>query len=618
MDRGWYLRFGIFATLLVVATLALWPSIDQWAPAPRWVKKYFAGRIAPGLDIRGGLRLAYEVEVDEAIRDMRDRRSDQVADELCHTLAVCTDDDEPVTREQRETLRQKVTVRNVGDQAMSITFVNAADAAKINAAFIEKISDVRETSREGRVVTLEMRADRLENIRDLSVEQAKQTVSNRIDELGLRETNVTSRDNDIIIEIPGADASAFDRIRSIISQTARLEFKIVDDDSQYVAGISDLPEGITRGSEQVSAGASRPSVVVQYLIAEGAGSRDKLAAYVATLEAAEGFPEGRTLAIGKLEREDTRRSAKNRNGPAATDEAWRTYFLYTRADVSGEMIEDAYIDNDPQTNKPFVSLQFKRGNAGADVFERLTGQNVKRRFAIVLDDRVESAPVIQTRIGGGRAQITLGGMRDYNSVMAEARDLVVVLKAGALPASISKSNEQLIGPTLGRDAITKAGWGALASILLVALFMGLYYQVGGVIADLMVTANVLFIFATLAFFEGTLTLPGVAGIALTVGMAVDANVLINERIREELRNGKSPRAAVDQGFSRAFQAIFDGHFTTFLSGVVLFQYGTGPIKGFALTLVIGITFSIFTGVFCSRIAFDWLVRGLRVQNLRIG
>lgn len=616
MDRGWYLRFGIFATLLVFAALALWPSMDRWVPAPRWVKKHFSGVIAPGLDIRGGLRLAYEVEVDEAIRDMRDRRADQVSDELCRSLGVCSSD-EPITREQRDRLRQKVTVHNVGDRAIAVTFVAAADVAKINQAFIEKLADVRETAREGRTVTLEMRADRLENIRDLAVEQAKQTVSNRIDELGLRETNITSRDNDIIIEIPGADESAFNRIRSIISQTARLEFKIVDDDSTYVGGLSDLPEGITRSSEQVSAGASRPSVVVQYLTAEGTGAREKLAAYVATLEAADGFPEGRTLALGKLEREDTRRS-KNRNARTPAVEAWRTYFIYSRADVSGEMIEDAFVANDPQTNKPYVSLQFKRGAAGADVFERLTGQNVKRRFAIVLDDRVESAPVIQTRIGGGRAQITLGGMRDYQTVMGEARDLVVVLKAGALPAPIRPSNEQLIGPTLGQDAITKAAWGALASILLVALFMGVYYQLGGVIADVMVSANLLFIFAALAFFEGTLTLPGVAGIALTVGMAVDANVLINERIREELRNGKSPRAAVDQGFSRAFQAIFDGHFTTFLSGVVLFQYGTGPIKGFALTLVIGIVFSIFTGVFCSRIAFDWLVRGLRVQNLRIG
>jgi preprotein translocase subunit SecD len=209
-------------------------------------------------------------------------------------------------------------------------------------------------------------------------------------------------------------------------------------------------------------------------------------------------------------------------------------------------------------------------------------------------------------------------MRDYQTVMNEARDLVVVLKAGALPAPIRPSNEQLIGPTLGRDAIAQAGIGGLVSILLVAIFMAVYYQLGGVIADVMVTANVLFLLATIAFFEGTLTLPGVAGIALTVGMSVDANVLINERIREELRAGKSPRSAVEQGFSRAFQAIFDGQFTTMLSAIVLFQYGTGPIKGFAVTLGIGVLISIFTGVFCSRIAFDWLVRGLRVQNLRIG
>jgi preprotein translocase subunit SecD len=239
-------------------------------------------------------------------------------------------------------------------------------------------------------------------------------------------------------------------------------------------------------------------------------------------------------------------------------------------------------------------------------------------MAIVLDDRVESAPVIQTEIGGGRCQITLGGSSSYNDSLQEAKDLVVVLRAGALPAPIRPANEQLIGPSLGADAIEKSAMGAVLGVGLVVVFMMFYYQVAGIVADIAVLLNLLFLLALMALFEATLTLPGVAGIALTVGMAVDANVLINERIREELRAGKSARAAVDQGFDRAFWSIFDGQLTTFISGVVLFQYGSGPIKGFAVTLMIGIATSLFTGVFCSRLVFDFLVRGLRIKSLKVG
>jgi preprotein translocase subunit SecD len=200
----------------------------------------------------------------------------------------------------------------------------------------------------------------------------------------------------------------------------------------------------------------------------------------------------------------------------------------------------------------------------------------------------------------------------------EAKDLVLVLKAGALPVPIRASNEQMIGPSLGRDGVEQGVKGALISFVIVLLFIAVYYEVGGVIADFMVILHLLFLLAAQAFFEASITLPGLVAMALNMGIAVDANVLINERIREELRNGKSPRVAVEQGFSRAFSSIFDSQITTLIAAVVLFQFGTGPIKGFAVTTIFGICTSLFTGVFCSRIAFDWLVRGLRVQRLRVG
>ena len=194
----------------------------------------------------------------------------------------------------------------------------------------------------------------------------------------------------------------------------------------------------------------------------------------------------------------------------------------------------------------------------------------------------------------------------------------MVLRSGALPAPITQSNESLIGPTLGEDAIHKGAIGAAVGSGLVLIFMILYSRTSGVVADLAVLFNLLLQMAVLASFSGTMTLPGIAGLALTIGMAVDANVLINERIREELRAGRSIRAAVEAGYDKAFSSIFDGHFTVFISGLILWQYGTGPVKGFAITLIIGIAASLFTGVFVTRLVFDWWARGAKVKRLSVG
>jgi preprotein translocase subunit SecD len=230
---------------------------------------------------------------------------------------------------------------------------------------------------------------------------------------------------------------------------------------------------------------------------------------------------------------------------------------------------------------------------------------------------VESAPVIQGQIGA-RGRITLGAYQDRNELLQEAKDLVVVLQAGALPAPLRPANEQLIGPTLGQDSVRKGALAALVGIILVLVFMAFYYQVAGLVADAMVLLNLQLMLGIMSGIGATLTLPGVAAIALTVGMAVDANVLITERIREELRLGKSPRSAVEQGYARAYSSVFDSQLTTAIAGIVLWQFGTGPIKGFATMLLIGIATSLFTGTFCSKVLFDWLVRGVRVQRLRVG
>jgi preprotein translocase subunit SecD len=584
--------------------------LDAWIPAPAPIRKYFSGRISPGLDIRGGLRLTYDVEVDEAVRDRRNLRSDQLFRELGERLGVVPKGSTP-TREQLTTVVERVKRRNDGERRIVFTFKSAADAAKIDRELVTRYNDLREASRTDTEVVLEVKKDFLEQIRDTAVQQARETIQNRVDGLGMREAAVTAQNTDIIVEVPGADQAVFDRIREIISKTARLEFEIVDDEANFLEGLNDLPAGVTRQSEFVSAGASKPQVASSYLLSRGTEARKKLTDYIDQLKASGRIPEDHELLLGEADR------ASDEAQPKKAEAAYRTYYLFARAEVTGQAIEDAFVANDPQQGgKPYVAINFN--SEGAQLFKELTGRNVKRRMAIVLDDVVASAPVIQTEIGGGHCQVTLGGFRPYNEILNEARDLVVVLKAGALPVPIRPSNEQMIGPSLGRDGVTQGVKGALVSFGVVLAFMAFYYEVGGVIADIMVVLHLLFLLATLAFFDGTLSLPSLVALALNMGMAVDANVLINERIREELRGGKSPRVAVEQGFSRAFSSIFDSQITTLVAGIVLFQYGTGPIKAFAVTLVFGICTSLFTGVFCSRIAFDLLVRGLRVQRLRVG
>ena len=232
-------------------------------------------------------------------------------------------------------------------------------------------------------------------------------------------------------------------------------------------------------------------------------------------------------------------------------------------------------------------------------------------MAIVLDGKVFSAPVIRERIGGGRASIT--GSFDIK----EARDLAIVLRAGALPAPIKIIEERTVGPSLGRDSIRQGVISLAVGGLLVVLFMAWYYRGAGILADAALILNVVLLMAMLAAFGATLTLPGIAGIVLTMGMAVDANVLINERVREELRLGKTPRAALEAGYERAWAAIRDSNITTFLSGLILFQFGSGPVKGFAVTLCIGIATTVVTAVFGTRIYYDFRLSRRSLQTVSI-
>ncbi len=675
MDRSWYLRFGFVVLIALGGLVVLWPTaytivqgehrvrqgetlrriaaqrgvsvqrlaalndiprnaelergqvlrVPGWLPAPEFILEHVDRRITPGLDIQGGLRMMYTVDMDAAVEDLRNARAQRLSRLLGEKMDIIEEDEAPDEQELSR-IRQRVRVGSRPSDAASlirVVFTNEDDVALLDRDMLQAFGDeIHEVGRDARSVTLEITETRIDTLRELAVAQAQETIKNRISEMGLSESSVRAQDIDIIVEVPGASEQQFQRIRDLISQTARLEFKIVDEAPTFVSGLTELPAGISK----------RQAGAEVYLYASGPGAcpegvrsnapenqctaRARLQHYVTGLRDQGRVPEGRVLSLAREEEEG------DGTAQARRDEArsWRTYLLYELPPngsdaVGGEHLEDASVGNDPETGRPLVL--FSMNTEGARLMQELTSANMRKRMAIVLDEEVQSAPVIQGRISSS-GQITLGSLSDYATQLDEARDLAIVLRAGALPAPIIAQNEQLIGPTLGRDSVKSGLQGAVIGILLVVVFMLIYYQVAGVVADIMVLFNVFLLFAIMAFFNNDLTLPGIAGIALTVGMAVDANVLITERMREELRMGKSARAAVDQGFRRAFWAIFDGQLTTAIAAVVLLQYGSAEIQGFGRTLLIGIVTSLFTSVFCSRVMFDWLVRGLKVKRLRVG
>ena len=285
--------------------------------------------------------------------------------------------------------------------------------------------------------------------------------------------------------------------------------------------------------------------------------------------------------------------------------------LKKQALLTGELLTDAKVSIGGETfrNEPYVSIEFD--SEGARIFDKITAENVGKRLAIVLDNTVYSAPVVKERISGGKASIT-GGF-----TMEEAKDLAIVLRAGALPAPVKVVQNITIGPTLGQDSIRQGVRATILGALLVVIFMIIYYRWSGVIACVALFLNLLYLLGAFSALKATMTLPGIAGIALTIGMGVDSNVLIFERIREELRLGKTVRAAVDGGFSKAWVAIFDSHITTLITACVLFIFGTGPIKGFAITLIIGMIINLFTAVFGSKAIFDWILQKFKPRTLSI-
>lgn len=631
IDLNWRMRAGLVMSVGLMATLSMWPTLHNMSkgrlPCPSYIKDHVGFELVAGLDLRGGLRLVYTVDVDEAIKDRRDRYYEDMRTELAKIYVGHKGDTAP-SDELLGKLAKKVELIKPRGEAdvVRVHVLEGADPSKIDARFRDLFKpDFQPKVLDDRTIEFNVREAAETQIRERAVAQAKEIILRRVDELGLREAAVSTRDEDIIVEVPGEDEESFARIREIISQTARLEFKLNDDTNDFFAAVKEkwsgesLPDGLEFRTEAVPVGENDKGEVLRKVITyaylkmkKGESAQEALLRFKEWTSQLE-VPQDREIGF-ELENEIVNQATLEER-----EDGWRTYFLKSRAEITGDLIRDAAAMPDQQQGSLggwHVSLTFT--DQGGKIFSRITGANVHKRFSIILDGRVASSPEILTQISGGNASITMGS-GDPERQLKDSKKLELVLRSGALPAPISPSNEQRIGPSLGRDSIALGVEGALAGGTLVLIFMVLYYGRAGLIADLSVAMNLFLQLAILSTASASMTLPGIAGLALTLGMSVDANVLINERIREELRAGKSPRASVELGYGKALSAIIDGQLTTLISGVVLWQYGTGPIKGFAVTLVVGVTCSIFTGVIVSRVLFDLWVRGAGKRlNFKMG
>ena len=448
------------------------------------------------------------------------------------------------------------------------------------------------------------------------VARALEVIRNRIDQFGVSEP-IIHREGDwrIVVELPGVQD--IERAKGLIGKTARLEFKILESDEGRVGMIEKIDTYLAAQAPADSTKTDDP------ILGQTAADTPSLSRYVRSYGRDLVVLEDNILTV----RDILSRPGVQKLTPPDAQFLWGSkveemgdgqlyrvlYYVKRRVEMTGEILSDASVTTGQSfenAGQPIVN--FTTTSQGVRLFGRVTGANVEERMAIILDDQVYSAPTIRSKISQG------SGIIEGTGNIEEAKDLAIVLRAGALPADVQIVEDRTVGPSLGRDSIEQGRNAAAIGLVIVIVFMVIYYGFSGLVADLALVLNLVFVMAILAAFQGTLTLPGIAGIILTIGMAVDANVLILERIREELRAGKTVRAAIENGYTRAVQTIVDANVTTIITAIVLYQYGTGPIKGFALTLMIGIIASMFTAIFVTRTIYDTIIARQINPSLNIG
>jgi preprotein translocase subunit SecD len=643
MDRSLKWRTIVLLGIILTCIGILAPSVADDDALPSWFP--FQKQINLGLDLQGGSHIVYSIDLDKAVDD----RAADIKRDL-----------ETRFKEENVTATVKTPPTPVG----AVTVI-APDEAKKNEIKAQLQADYGATIEERAcpegesplAYCVRVSSTYADDLKKSALANAVDTIRDRIDEKGVAEPSVVMKDDEIIVELPGLDESLKAQTRDIIARSAKLEFKVVDNNSPYMQALfahvgSQGKEGVPTEERALADGIFaevetwRPDDGGQvqqdyYLRAKDRSSlvtrdeaieigcirktdkkvkledgkvrcaikgRDIIERYVTDLAKTKqefAIPDNRQIAYEKV---DAQPDAKDQ------DPYWRTYFLDRAIRLTGTAISNAMGSYDPNTNRPIVLLDFNR--YGTRVFGDLTEQIVGKKLATILDDNVKSAPIINGAIHGGRASITMGG-GDPQRQEIERDELVNVLRTGSLPAPLREESISDVGPTLGRDAVDKAKLSfGIGIVLVIVIMVGIYRWSGWISVAALVLHNVLSL-SVMALFGATLTLPGIAAIVLSVGMCVDGNILIYERIRDELRLGKSVRGAVDLGFTRAFSAILDGQLTTAAGGWVLLQYGSGPIKGFAVLLLVGVFTTLFVNTWVTRVFFDWYIAKKKGQMATI-
>ena len=530
MPKGTGWRISLIGIFVALSFLYLTPTLVSKLPS-WWGNFLPKDKIHLGLDLQGGTHLVMEVDTQKAVEGSLDL----VATDLEDTL-------------NSKNLRFKHISRN-GSDKVSLVLYEKGTADAVQKLIKDKYPSYEQspTFDEGGFVALTLRVSEkdAQDRKDKAVQQALETIRNRIDQFGVSEPTIQREGiNHIVVQLPGIKDPQ--RAIELIGRTARLDFKMVREDISPTSGtIPDDAELLKEKNVDPATGAvTEIPIVVQ-----------------------------------------------------------------KKAMITGDLLTDAQVRIDSQFNQPYVGIEFN--SLGAKLFDQVTAANVGKRFAIVLDNNIHSAPVIRERISGGSAQIS------GNFTEKTAADLAIVLRAGALPAPVKIIQNVTVGPSLGQDSINKGLYAGLIGVLLVIIFMAVYYKLSGMIANLGMVLNILYLMGALAALGATLTLPGIAAIVLLVGMSVDSNVIIFERIREELKLGKSPKAALDSGYDKAFLTIMDSHITTLITAAVLFQFGTGPVKGFAVSLSLGVIINLFTSLIGTKVTFDLFLHKGKVKKMSI-
>jgi preprotein translocase subunit SecD len=589
MDRGWWGRVVLILLVTVGSVWYLIPTYYSFFVLPRaqrndvkllaerlpgWAR-FPSHRLNLGLDLQGGIHMVLQVDTKTALQKRVERRGVQIANYLRDKGLG------PVTIDADRTKLQLTVV--------------ARDGATMDA--VEKelkgFEDFTEVGRDGPKLVLALKDNQVARFKEESVDQAMLVIRRRIDKWGVAEVDVRKLGTDSIqISLPGR--SDPEQAKELIGTTAQLEFRMVDDASPYFRTL------FTESPPPAGSGITVTNQAEGFDQLQGP-DREALLTYARSKT-----PAGREVLLECV-------ASKTKKGAC---DGYRTYLVDRNVPLTGESLAGADASSG-QLGEPEVNLSFD--TQGGLEFGKLTGDNVGKRMAIVLDENVNSAPRINEKIPNGRARIAMGrqGNRSFADLRQDAENLALVLKAGALPAPVTVGEIRQVDASLGDELIRKGSLAAVVGLALVVIFMAVYYRLAGLIADAALLLNGLLILAGLALFNATLTLPGIAGFVLTLGIAVDANVLINERIREELAKDKSPRAAVDQGYDRAFWTIFDAHVTTLIAGTILLATGSGPVRGFATSLIIGILASLFTSIVVTRTITTYLVHGRNAQTVSV-